>query len=161
MRKKFRTQFKQIKFNSIFLILILISLPVLAESNTLVLLDENGVIIQGYDPVAYFADNKAVKGDSKYQSTYEGAIYYFASSENKAAFDNNPEKYKPQFGGYCAMAVRKGELEEIDANNFVIQDGRLLMQRNEKAHKMFLTNPEENLKIADENWPKLVEKHGI
>jgi len=160
MGKKFRTQFKQIKFNSIFLILILISLPVLAESKTLVLLDENGVIIQGYDPVAYFADNKAVKGDPKYQSTYEGAIYYFASSENKAAFDNNPEKYKPQFGGYCAMAVRKGELEGIDANNFVIQDGRLLMQRNEKAHKMFLMNPEPNLKIADENWPQLVEKHG-
>jgi len=68
-------------------------------------LNEQGVILDGYDAVAFFADNKPVKGDPQFQFNYEGAIYYFVSAAHADLFKANPEKYKPQFGGYCAYAV--------------------------------------------------------
>ena len=88
-------------------------------------LDEKGVILKGYDAVAYFKEGKAVKGDPKYSSTYEGATYYFASADDKDAFDKSPAKYKPQYGGYCANAMTKGKLNDIDPNAFFLYKGKL------------------------------------
>src|SRR6266545_2078786 len=65
----------------------------------LVLKDKNGTAILGYDAVAYFTDNKAVKGNPKISSEYEGAKYFFASAQHKALFDANPAKYAPAYGG--------------------------------------------------------------
>src|ERR1700675_3550663 len=79
--------------------------------------DQNGVILKGYDPVAYFKQNKAVKGDPKYSSSYGGATYYFASAADKATFDKSPAKYAPQYGGYCAHAMMKRHLNAIDPND--------------------------------------------
>ena len=73
--------------------------------------DEKGVMLKGYDPVAYFKQGKAVKGEPKYSSVYEGATYYFASSSDKSEFEKSPAKYKPQYGGYCANAMTKGKLK--------------------------------------------------
>ena len=72
--------------------------------------DQNGVILKGYDPVAYFKQHRAVKGDPKYSSSYGGATYYFSSADDKAAFDESPAKYAPQYGGYCASGMTKGQL---------------------------------------------------
>src|SRR5262245_31332432 len=72
---------------------------------TLVNSDSQGVLLHGYDPVAYFTENKAVKGDEKYKATYKGSAFHFASDENKTLFEKDPAKYIPQYGGYCAMAV--------------------------------------------------------
>lgn len=71
-------------------------------------LNREGVAIQGYDPVAFFTDNRAVQGSSQFQSQYDGAKYYFASAEHKGAFDKEPAKYEPQFGGYCAYGASQG-----------------------------------------------------
>ena len=127
---------------------------------TLVNSDSQGVILHGYDPVAYFTENKAVKGDEKYKATYKGSVFHFASNKNKKLFEKDPVKYIPQYGGYCAMAVAMGQLEDADPNMFVVHDGKLLVQRNEKAHQMFMTNPGGFHQKADEQWPKLVEKNG-
>jgi YHS domain-containing protein len=70
--------------------------------------DASGVILDGYDAVGFFTDNKPVKGDQQFSATYEGATYYFASASNRDLFNANPEKYKPQFGGWCAYAVSLG-----------------------------------------------------
>src|SRR5690349_504822 len=67
--------------------------------------DKDGVAIQGYDPVAYFTQSKPVKGDAKFRSIYRGAVYQFASADDKSMFDAKPAKYAPQFGGYCAYAA--------------------------------------------------------
>src|SRR5258706_7352389 len=72
---------------------------------SLVLKNKDGLAIEGYDPVAYFTDNKSEKGTAKFKSTYEGAKYLFASAEHKAIFDLNPEKYAPAYGGYCGYAA--------------------------------------------------------
>ena len=79
----------------------------------LVLKNKDGAAILGYDRIAYFTDNKAVKGNPKIQSEYEGAKYYFPSTEHKAMFDANPAKYAPAYGGYCGYAASIDRLSQI------------------------------------------------
>src|ERR1043166_6129693 len=93
---------------------------------TLVLKTRDGLAIQGYDPVAYFTDNKPAKGDRKFMSEYEGAKYLFASMEHKALFDADPAKYAPAYGGYCGYAASIDRLSPIGPDWFQIIDGKLL-----------------------------------
>lgn len=125
----------------------------------LVNVGEDRVILDGYDPVALVSDGKLVRGKSAIATSHQGAIYRFASQENKQRFDKNPEKYRPQFGGYCAMSVTMGKLMPGDVHTWSIVDGRLVVQLNEKAAAMWKKNPEGHLKKADQNWPKLVAEH--
>jgi YHS domain-containing protein len=74
-----------------------------AAPATKVNVDSKGVILKGYDAVAYFTQGKPVKGNPAIKSTHDGATYLFASAEDKAAFDKNPAKYVPQYGGFCAF----------------------------------------------------------
>jgi YHS domain-containing protein len=131
-----------------------------AKDKTLVNADASGVVLHGYDAVAYFTQNAAVKGDAKYKTTYKGGTFYFASDVNKKLFMKEPSKYAPQYGGYCAMAVSMGQLEDADPTMFTIHNDKLLVQRNEKAHQMFLSNPDGFHQKADQQWPALVEKNG-
>lgn len=141
-------------------ILFALALPAAAPAKELVNLNWSGVALKGYDPVAYFTDSKAVKGDSKNQSTYKGAIYWFASADHKALFDKEPAKYAPQFGGFCAWAVSLGYTANIDPNAFQIVDGRLLLQYDLSVRERFGKDTAGNLKKADANWPGIVEKKG-
>ncbi len=131
-----------------------------AKEKTLANAEGNGLVLHGYDPVAYFTENAAVKGEAKYRATYKGSTFYFASDENKKLFKKDPAKYAPQYGGYCAMAVSMGQLEDADPKMFTIHNNKLLVQRNEKAHQMFLSNPDMLHQKADQQWPELVEKNG-
>ncbi len=123
-------------------------------------LDRKGVALQGYDPVAYFTENQAVKGSADHAAAYRGATYHFASATNEATFKADPAKYEPQFGGYCAWAVSNGYTAKIDPDAFAIVDGRLLLQYSKSIREKFAKDTSGNLKKADENWPKLVEKKG-
>ncbi|HXL57959.1 MAG TPA: YHS domain-containing (seleno)protein, partial [Chitinophagaceae bacterium] len=92
---------------------------------------EDGVAIRGYDAVAYFTQNKAVKGNKDAAVFYQGATYYFFSAENKEAFKKNPAKYEPQYGGWCAYAMGKnGDKVEVDPETFKIIDGKLYLYYN-------------------------------
>ena len=123
-------------------------------------LDKNGVAIQSYDPVAFFTDNRPVKGSSQFQSEYRGAKYYFATAEHKAAFDNDPAKYEPQFGGYCAYGASQGHPAPIKIEAWQIVNGRLLMQYDLGIKDKFNKDRQGNLHKADQNWPGIVEKYG-
>jgi len=114
--------------------------------------DSNGVILKGYDPVAYFKQKRAVKGDPKYSSSYGGATYYFASADDKATFDKTPAKYAPQYGGYCANSMLKRKLKDIDPNVFFVYKGKLYVCSSPKAGKAFYSDPDTNIKKADKNW---------
>ncbi|GAA4415694.1 hypothetical protein GCM10023187_46410 [Nibrella viscosa] len=118
----------------------------------------DGVILSGYDPVAYFTDNKPVMGSPDYQSRYDGATYYFASAEHKNLFDAEPAKYQPQYGGYCAYAVSVNKLRPIDPTIFQFVDGRLLLQHTKEAYDLFNKDTDGNTRKADTNWPGLVKK---
>lgn len=123
-------------------------------------LDGNGVILDGYDPVAFFTDNKPVKGVPQFQEKYEDAVYYFVSKEHADLFKANPEKYKPQFGGWCAYAVSLGRVAPIDVNTFSIVDGRLVIQHNQRAVKAWSKDVPGNLALADRYWPKVSANGG-
>ncbi len=116
-------------------------------------LDANAVILDGYDPVAFFTDNKPVKGDPKFQHKYEDALYYFVSNEHLDLFKANPEKYKPQFGAWCAYAVSLGRIAPIDVNTFSIVNERLVIQHNQRAVNGWNKDVQGNLAKADKYWP--------
>jgi len=121
---------------------------------------EKKVAIQGYDPVAYFTQKKAVKGKSAIASTYEGVTYNFSSQANKDLFLKNPASYEPQYGGWCAYAMgSSAEKVEIDPGTFKILDGKLYLFYNAYFNNTLKSwnKDEVNLKKkADANWKKFV-----
>ncbi|CAM3396348.1 YHS domain-containing protein [Flavobacterium longum] len=120
---------------------------------------ENKVGIQGYDPVAYFKQGKAVKGKKEFSASYQGIVYYFANETDKAAFLKNPTAYEPQYGGWCAFAMGDyGEKVEIDPETFKIVDGKLYLFYNKFLNntlKSWNKNEAKLKKNADANWEKL------
>ena len=121
---------------------------------------ENKVAIQGYDPVAYFKQNKAVKGKKEITATYEGVTYYFAMQVDKDFFLKSPTSYEPQYGGWCSYAMgAKGEKVEIDPETFKIVDGKLNLFYNAYFNNTLKSwnKDEVNLrKKADGNWKKFI-----
>ena len=117
--------------------------------------DSNGVILKGYDPVAYFTRHQAVKGKPSIQSSFGGAIYHFTSAADKAAFDKNPSGFVPQYGAFCANYVRKGELRDIDPTVFFIYKDKLYVCSAADEAKEFRRNVDENIDAADRNWRQL------
>jgi YHS domain-containing protein len=136
------------------------ALPALAQTKILVNTDEAGVGLQGYDPVAFFLENKPVKGDPKFVTKRDGVIYLFESRENKELFTKAPAKYEPEFGGYCAYGVSRNKLVEVDVNAFQIVDGKLLLQYSKEVRDDFNKDAKGNLARAAANWPGLVAKKG-
>lgn len=121
-------------------------------------IDKEGLALQGYDPVGYFTDSKPIKGDPKFTATYKGGTYHFASATHKKSFESNPAKYAPQFGGFCGYAASINKLAPIEVQYFQVLHGRLVMQHNEKAWKLWHQDVEGNLKKADANWPTLSQE---
>jgi len=136
------------------------ALSPIASAKDLLNLDGNGVAIQGYDPVAFFTDNRPVKGNPQFQSEYRSAKYFFVSAEHKATFDREPAKYEPQFGGYCAYGASTGRKAPIKIEAWQIVNGRLLMQYDLDIKDKFNQDQLGNLQKADQKWPGLVEKYG-
>lgn len=130
------------------------------QAKQLVLRDRDGVALSGYDPVAYFTEGRPAEGEARFASLRNGAIYHFASAANKAAFDRSPEKYEPQYGGYCGYAASIDRLSPISPEFWQIVDGRLVLQHNQKAFDLFNQDLAANLAKADANWPGLVAKNG-
>lgn len=124
-------------------------------------LGKNGLAIDGYDPVAYFKENKAIKGNSSFATVYQGATYYFSSADNKEEFKKNPAKYEPQYGGWCAYAMGKnGEKVEIDPETFKIVDGKLFLFYNRFFNNTLKSWNKDELNLhtkADVNWKKIFQ----
>ena len=127
--------------------------------NNLLNLDKNGCMVQGYDCVAMMTmPDSTIKGNSKFESTFEGGKYWFASAENKAKFDAEPAKYVPLYGGFCGIAITEGNLRPIQIWTHTITDGHLVLNHNAKARKLWLNKPEKNFQHAQKNWPTVIQK---
>ena len=123
---------------------------------TKVNVDSQGVILKGYDPVAYFKQRKPVKGNPGVASTYQGATYLFASAANKAEFDKDPAKYVPSYGGFCAYGVANGVMADVEGPDaFTVYNGKLYVCGNQAAFKSFKTDIDANIDKADANWRRL------
>ena len=127
--------------------------------------DKKGVAIGGYDVVAYFLPGKAIKGIEGNASIFDGVTYLFSSVENKKVFEGNPEKYLPQYEGYCALAVSYGKKISIDPHTFKIVDDKLYLFYNGNASgrkvnslETWNRNEPHLLKKADALWPDVKKR---
>ena len=118
----------------------------------------SNVAIKGYDTVAYFTENKAVKGSKDFVTEHKGATWHFSSQENLDLFLSEPEKYEPQYGGYCAYAVAQNTTASIKPELFTIVDDKLYLNYNAKINDQWQSNKEEFIQQADSNWPALLAK---
>jgi YHS domain-containing protein len=131
-------------------------LSVFAEAKkSRIVVDSQGVAIQGYDPVAYFTQNKPVKGSPSNKSVYQGAKFYFASAGDKKEFDKNPGKHAPTYGGYCVNNLRKGKLEKGDPNVFFVYKGKLYFCSEKKGVEEFKKNIDQNLDETYNRWRQI------
>jgi YHS domain-containing protein len=130
-----------------------------ASEGFLTNVNNKGVIIEGYDPVAYFTDNKPIMGKPEFSEHYEGGTYWFASKEHHDLFKVNPGKYAPQYGAFCGYAVSVGKLRPVDPTIYQIENGRLILQHTKEAYDLFNENLKSSITKADQNWPGLVTSH--
>lgn len=116
---------------------------------------DKGIAIGGYDPVAYFTVGKPQKGRPEFKAEWSGAIWHFASSGNRDLFIQSPQAYAPQYGGFCAYAMSQGG--EVDGNGerWKIVDGKLYLNNNWVAQKIWQRDIPGRIKNADQNWPEV------
>ena len=123
-------------------------------------IDNSNIALEGYSPVSYLDLGIAEKGLKQFKVEHDKIIYYFTSAEQKRKFEQNPQQYLPQYGGYCAFGIYAGAKFRPNPDNFIVKDG---------AYYLFLTNLELDAKTlwsaeknhqglvnqADKNWVKL------
>jgi YHS domain-containing protein len=117
----------------------------------------NNKAIYGFDTVAYFTENKAVKGQDKITFEWRGAQWHFASEENRELFKSAPLTYAPQYGGYCAYAMSDGRLVGVDEDAFTIVDGKLYLNYSKSVMKEWRKEQTLYIEQADALYPTLVD----
>ncbi|MDE0944464.1 MAG: YHS domain protein [Alphaproteobacteria bacterium] len=116
-----------------------------------------GRAIAGYDPVAYFTTGKPVEGDGEITATWKGAEWRFASAANRDLFVATPEKYAPQYGGYCAYAVAQNSTAKIDPTAWAIVNGKLYLNYSHDIQKTWVADQAAFILTADKNWPSVLQ----
>ncbi len=117
--------------------------------------NESGTAIRGYDPVGYFTEGEAVEGSAEFVTEYNGAQWRFASAENRDQFAADPEKYAPQYGGYCAWAVANNYTASTDPDAWSIKDGKLYLNYSKFVRARWAVDKSGNIAKANKNWPSL------
>lgn len=114
--------------------------------------------IQGYDTVAYFTEGRPVKGQDAYVADYLGVKWKFASRAHRELFEASPEKYAPQYGGYCAYGVAQGHLVAIEPDKFRLIDGKLYLNYSADVQRQWLQDPAGFIKQANASFPRLLKQ---
>jgi hypothetical protein len=120
--------------------------------------EAGGVAIRGYDPVAYFKDNKPTPGSEKFTALHKGSLFRFASAANRDVFVATPERYAPQYHGFCAYAVALGNKAPIDPNAFTIVNNKLYLNFNKPTEDLWRKDTTGFITKADKNWPEVQRK---
>ena len=121
-------------------------------------LASNGVAVKGYDVVAYETDGAPVKGRVEFEYRWQGAIWRFATAANRDRFAAGPERYAPQFGGYCSWAVSRGYTADIDPEAWKIVDGKLYLNYSRRVQRMWEQDVPGNIAKGAANWPGVLSK---
>lgn len=109
--------------------------------------------IGGYDPVAYFDEQRPVKGSEQFSTEWNGATWYFSSEERMRRFVADPERYAPQFGGYCAMAVSGGYTARTSPDAFALVNGKLYLNFDQDVLAQWNADRDNLIPAAEKNWP--------
>ena len=113
--------------------------------------------LEGHDPVAYFTEGRPVEGSGEHSLRWQGADWYFASVENLEAFRADPERYAPQFGGYCAYGVAVKNTVRGDPELWTIHEGRLYVNITQQVQDIWVKDVPGYIAQAEANWPKVLE----
>lgn len=145
---------------TILLVALAISTISLAQDKKANNIDDSKIGLQGYSPVSYLDLGLAQRGDKQYKVVYEEISYYFTSTAQKASFEKNPQKYMPQYGGFCAFGIYAGAKFRVDPSKFVVSNGKYYLFLNDvevDAKQLWITEKDQGkLKdVADSNWKKL------
>lgn len=138
-------------------ILLLSSGQILAEDPPIYTGFFSDKAVSGYDTVAYFSENKPVKGKKKYTYKYMDANWYFKNQENLDMFKANPTKYAPQYGGYCAWSVSEGNNASGDPKQWTIVNDKLYLNYDQEIKERWLENRDAFIIDADKNWPAVLK----
>jgi len=138
-------------------LLVLFAVPAQAAKDPVYTARFSDLAISGYDAVAYFTEGKPVEGSDDFTVEYDGAVWRFASVENREAFASNPARYAPQYGGYCAWAVSQGYTASTDPEAWKIVDGKLYLNYNRSVQQRWEQNIPGNITAGDANWPKVLD----
>ncbi len=114
--------------------------------------------IRGYDTVAYFTEEEAVEGKEEHSFEHLGATWFFSSEQNKQAFIENPEKYMPQYGGYCAYAVARKSSASSKPEYFTVHEGKLYLNYSGSVYKKWNQDKDGYITSANDNWSSVLAK---
>lgn len=115
--------------------------------------EREGVAIGGYDPVAYFVEMKPMKGRPEFQAEYQGSTFHFSTVANRDSFIASPDKFAPQYGGFCAFGMAKEYKAVIDPDAFTVVGERLYLNYSETVRSRWLSDIPGYIREADANWP--------
>ncbi len=118
----------------------------------------SSVAIRGTDPVAYFLEGRPVAGSREFTVDWQGATWRFSSQENRDAFRAEPERYAPQYGGYCAWAVANGYTASTDPEAWSLVDGKLYLNYSLSVRARWAEDIPGNIQRGDENWPGVLDR---
>lgn len=134
------------------LVLLLFSHSLWAADNVY---NQNGVAVNGYDVVAYHTEADAVKGDSKFSHHWNNVNWHFSSKTNLKKFKQSPNRYAPQYGGYCAYAASKGSLAPTDPQAWTVYKKKLYLNYSGVVRDTWKRNIDQYIEQADQNWQRL------
>lgn len=130
-------------------------LAVLDQADAQAIFSTKGVAIRGYDPVAYFTDNKPVEGSAQFGYSWQGVEWRFKDKINLELFKANPEKYAPQFGGFCAYGVSENHKSPTEPDAFTIVNDKLYLNYNLKVKEIWSRDRDERIRKGETNWAGL------
>ena len=142
------------KIVSIFVLSFLFILPVLPQEN-IPIFERNGYAIGGYDPVAYFSERRPKRGQQQYQYNWQNAVWLFSSKANQEAFAANPEKFAPQYGGYCAYGMAQNYFAKTEPHAWSIVNDKLYLNYNPSIRSTWLRDTAGYIKTGNSNWTTL------
>jgi YHS domain-containing protein len=117
-----------------------------------------GKAIKGYDPVAFFTDSKPVMGVDSLSYPWNGATWLFSNRQNLQRFKADPEKYAPQYGGYCAYGTSQGHKAPTEIDTWTILNDKLYFNYNQKVKQVWVKDEPGYIQKADMQWPKIKNK---
>jgi YHS domain-containing protein len=123
--------------------------------------ETDGVAIHGYDPVAYFAEHRAVQGSPTFSTNYKGTAFHFSSAANRDTFALSPDRYAPQYGGFCAYGLAKGYKASTQPDAFTIHQGKLYLNYSLSVREQWSENISSHVARADHNWPQVSRQSRI
>jgi len=141
-----------------FLFIVTFSSQVLAGKDPIFTPIFSNLAIRGYDAVAYFTLGEPTKGNKEFEYEWKGAAWRFSNAQHLEQFKAEPEKYAPQYGGYCAWALAENKLAPIDPKQWTIVEDKLYLNYNLKIQNKWLKDRDNLITEGDKNWPAVLEK---